>query len=249
MAFWMRGKHKQIKENLSAYLDGRLDPKQAAEVEAHLASCAECAWEKQTLEQTRRLVQMAPRVAVPRSFVVSPAQVEKPTRAGAFAVAPLMALRTATAVVGVLLAFVIAGDLWLRPLAPAPAPALAPMVSAPSAPAGDKQAFGATPEPTLTEEPVMKLAAQPQTETPAPAAAPEATPAVPSPEGDGRGAFQPEATPELAARDLSATERGEVGAPFWAEVWVWRAAEGALAAMFVALLVITVTGWRRVARM
>jgi len=123
------------------------------------------------------------------------------------------------------------------------------MVSAPPAPTGDMYAFATTPEPTATEEVVMKLAAQPQTETPAPAAAPEATPAVPSPEGDGRGAFQPEATPELAARDLSATERGEVGAPFWAEVWVWRAAEGALAAMFVALLVITVTGWRRVARM
>ncbi|MDH7489772.1 MAG: zf-HC2 domain-containing protein [Anaerolineae bacterium] len=248
MAFWNRDKHKRIKDNLSAYLDGRLNPKQAAEVEAHLESCAECAWEKQTLEQTRRLVQMAPRVAVPRSFILSPAQVEKPARRSPLVPAPLMALRTATAAVGILLAFVIAGDLWLRPLAPAPV--AAPMVGAPLAPSGDMYAFGVTPEPSPTEESVMKLAAAPQPETPTPEAQAEGTAAAVLP-ADVTRAGEPEATPppEAAAQGVPVRERGEVRTPVWAEVWVWRAAEGALGAMFVALLVITVTGWRRVARM
>lgn len=244
MAFWNRDKHRRIKDNLSAYLDGRLNPTQAAEIEAHLASCAECAWEKQTLEQTRHLLQMTPRAAVPRSFVLSAAQVEAPARKGAFAPAPLMALRTATAAVGILLAVVLAGDLWLRPLAPASAP----MVSAPPSPAGEMYSFGATPEPTLTEEPAMKLAAQPQPETPAPEPLVDGTAAAALPAEGGRGGGAPEATPEMAAQDMSVHERGEARAPFWGEVWVWRAAEGALGAMFVALLIITVTGWRRVSR-
>lgn len=243
MAFWNRDKHKRIKVNLSAYLDGRLNPKQAAEVEAHLASCAECAWEKQTLEQTRRLVQMAPRVAAPRSFVLSAAQVEKPARRGAFVPAPLMALRTATAAVGILLAFVLAGDLWLRPLAPAP------MVSAPPAPVGDMRTFGVTSEPTPTEEPVMKVAAEPLAETPTPQPLVGGTAAAALPTEEGRSSGAPEATPEVAAQSQSVHERGEARMPFWAEVWVWRAAEGALGAMFVALVIITVTGWRRAARM
>lgn len=241
MAFWNSNKHKKIKDNLSAYLDGQLNPTQAAEVEAHLASCAECAWEKQTLEQTRRLVRMTPRAAVPRAFVLSAAQVEKPVRGSAFAAPPLMALRAATAAVGVLLAFVLAGDLWLRPLAPAP------MVSAPPAPAGQVYTFSGTPEPTLTEEPVMKLAAQPQTETPAQQPLDGTAAALPAEGGRGGGAL--EATPEVAGQDMSVHDRGEMRTPLWAEEWVWRAAEGALGAMFVALLVITVTGWRRVARM
>ncbi|MGB9593538.1 MAG: zf-HC2 domain-containing protein [Anaerolineae bacterium] len=246
MAFWNKDKHKRIKDNLSAYLDGRLNPKQAAEVEAHLASCAECAWEKQTLEQTRRLVQMAPRVAVPHSFILSPAQVEKPARRSTLVPLPLMALRTATAAVGILLAVVVAGDLWLRPLAPA----AVPVVSAPPAPSGDMQAFGATPEPSPTEEPAMKLAAVPQAETPIPQPPADGTAAAAVPVEGGRGGGgEPEATPEVAAQDMSVHERGEAQAPFWAEVWVWRAAEGALGAMFVALLIITATGWRRVARM
>lgn len=246
MAFWNRDKHKRIKDNLSAYLDGRLDPKQAAEVEAHLASCAQCAWEKQTLEQTRRLVQMAPRVAVPRSFVLSPAHVETPVRKGTFAPAPLMALRTATAAVGILLAFVLAGDLWLRPLAPAPV--RAPVASAP-APSGGMYAFSATPEPSPSEEPVAKLAAPLPSETATPQPMVEGTVAAALPVENGRGGGEPEATPEVAAQDLSVNERGEVRTPFWGQAWVWRAAEGALGAMFVALLVITVTGWRRAARM
>lgn len=243
MAFWNRDKHRRIKDNLSAYLDGRLNPSQVAEVEAHLASCADCAWEKRTLEQTRRLAQMTPRAAVPRSFVLSAAQVEKPMRSVAFAATPLMALRAATAAVGVLLAFVLAGDLWLRPLAPVP------MVSAPPAPASEAYTFSRTPEPTLTEEPAMKLAAQPQAETPLPQPLVDGTAAAALPPEGGRGSGAPEATPEVAGQDMSVHDRGEVRTPLWAQEWVWRAAEGALGAMFVALLVITVTGWRRVARM
>lgn len=243
MAFWNSNKHKKIKDNLSAYLDGHLNPKQAAEVEAHLASCAECAWEKQTLEQTRRLVRMTPRAAVPRAFVLSAAQVEKPVRGGAFAATPLMALRAATAAVGVLLAFVLAGDLWLRPLAPAP------MVSAPPAPAGQVYTFSGTPEPTLTEEPAMKRAVEPPAETPTPQPLVDGMAAATLPAEGGRGGSAPETTPELAVQDMSVHDGGEVRTPLWAEEWVWRAAEGALGAMFVALLVITVTGWRRASRM
>ena len=97
------------------------------------------------------------------------------------------------------------------------------MVSAPPAPASEAYTFSRTPEPTLTEEPAMKLAAQPPAETPLPQPLVDGTAAAALPAEGGRGSGAPEATPEVAGQDMSVHDRGEVRTPLWAQEWVWRA--------------------------
>jgi len=236
--------HQSIQENLCAYIDGELNAKDAAAVEAHLASCPACAWDKQTLEQTARLMSRVPKVAVPHSFVVREAQVSAPAKTGFFTSARMIYLRGATATAGVLLAAVVAGDVWLRPVAVTPV-ALAP------APQAEMTTFGATAEALPTEGVALKAAPPPS------APQPEATPSldasatpVPSTTELARGVGGgPEATPEVAASEFAVTERDATHASFWADLRIWRVAEGALGAMFVALVAITAAGWRRIARL
>jgi anti-sigma factor RsiW len=59
----------RIREELSAYLDGRLDRSVKAAVEAHLAGCAACAREVASLGATRRLVASAGRLKAPEAWV------------------------------------------------------------------------------------------------------------------------------------------------------------------------------------
>jgi anti-sigma factor RsiW len=64
----------QDDELLSAYLDGRLTPAEAAQLEARLAADPTL---RQRLQELRRVVQLlaqAPRLAVPRAFVLTEAQ-------------------------------------------------------------------------------------------------------------------------------------------------------------------------------
>jgi anti-sigma factor RsiW len=253
MALLTKDIHKTTKEDLSAYLDGELSAKDAAAVKQHLAACGACAWEKQTLEQTRRLLAQVPRVAVPRSFALREAQVRAPQKAGFFAPARTLYLRGVTAVVGVLLSAILLGDAWLRP---ALMPAAAPV---PASVTFDAQAVQATevtsmtlkaapaetpmPEATAVRAPAPSEGTPLPEPTTAPAVAGAASPAVE--EGRGGG---PEATPEVAVNGYGAREQGETHAPLWADLRLWRAAEGVLGALFVTLLGVTLAGWRKTAR-
>ena len=235
--------HELIQENLCAYIDGELNASEAAAVEAHLASCPACAWEKQTLEQTSRLLSQAPKVAVPRSFVVREAQVSAPAKTGFFNSARMVYLRGATAAAGVLLAAVVAGDVWLRPV-------VMPMAAAP-APQADMATFGATAEALPTDQAVLKAAPPPSAPQPdgTPAPSVSETPiAAPTDAVRGVGAG-PAATSEVAGSESAVVERDETRASIWANKWLWRVAEGALGALFVALVALTATGWRRIARL
>lgn len=237
MAFRIsRDIHTIVKENLSAYIDGEADPKSIRLVEQHLASCAECAYEKETLEQTRALVRQVPQVAAPRSFILRPAQVEaEPKRANPLV---MLYLRGATVIAGVLLFAVVAGDVWVRP------------AITPAAESTQKVAtFGMEAAPTPTEDGSPRAAA-----VPAPAQAePEGTPpqgmseatseAQATPRGLGGGAVVEE-TPTLADSSAEVVERGESARPFWADTRLWRAAEGVLGAMFLALVAVVVIGAR-----
>jgi len=55
----------EIQENLSAYLDGELDPAGAAELESHLEGCESCRSELESLRSTVELVRSVPRVQAP----------------------------------------------------------------------------------------------------------------------------------------------------------------------------------------
>lgn len=55
----------QIQENLSAYLDGELDPGEEAELKSHLEGCETCRSELESLRSTVKLVRSVPRVPAP----------------------------------------------------------------------------------------------------------------------------------------------------------------------------------------
>lgn len=66
--------HLQV-ELLSAYLDGQTSPAERANIDAHLRECGACQAELESLRRTVTLLQAMPRVAVPRAFTLSEAQV------------------------------------------------------------------------------------------------------------------------------------------------------------------------------
>jgi anti-sigma factor RsiW len=103
-----RTDHGYVEERLSAYLDGELSPREQQTVDRHLATCPACRWQLDTLRQTVQWTQELPTIPVPRVFTVpAPAQaVPAPRRGWGFV--PL--LQGATALVALLLFFVIAGD-------------------------------------------------------------------------------------------------------------------------------------------
>lgn len=111
-----KGKHLDD-EVLSSYIDGTLSARERAAVERHLATCPHCMRNMKTLQQTVQLLQQLPQLAVPRVFTLQQAGVAPQPARRNFAFA---FLRAATAVVAVLLAVVIAGDLLIRQAIPSP---------------------------------------------------------------------------------------------------------------------------------
>ena len=94
---WLRRKEHD-EEQLSAYLDGELNPREAAAVERHLSTCDACAALLEELRSTQRLLSALPAQTPRRSFVLgaeharAPVQdVARPRRLG-LALAPAAAL-------------------------------------------------------------------------------------------------------------------------------------------------------------
>lgn len=135
-------------EHLSAYLDHQAPPAERARIHAHLQQCPDCRAELESLRQTVQLLQALPRVAVPRAFTLSQAQIGVRQPAGAAPVwlgGLVRGLGAATAVALVaLVAFTVLRpeDQPWRPnqsiarVSPTAAPAVAPQPLAMEAPAG-----------------------------------------------------------------------------------------------------------------
>lgn len=146
-----KAEHRRIREMLSVYIDGELPSRDRARVEDHLAECADCAWELETLRQTVDLVGQLPKVPVPRVFTIH--EIPRPGRVSLLRTKwAYTYLKGATALAAVLLILVLAGDALFQfqrltsnfapAMAPAKelaAPAVAPTVvamqEAPPAPA------------------------------------------------------------------------------------------------------------------
>ncbi|MFB0533559.1 MAG: zf-HC2 domain-containing protein [Anaerolineae bacterium] len=202
--------HQRIREMLSVYIDGELPSGDRVRVEEHLAECADCTWELETLRQTVDLVGQLPKVPVPRAFTIY--ETPRPRRAGLFQARWVYTyLKGATALAAALLILVLAGDALFQfqrvttgfapTMAPAKeiaAPAAAPTVVArqevPPAPAeapispeealdeADGAAYAeVTPSPSPVEE-TKALALMP-------------TPTAPADRGGGGPAATPLATP------------------------------------------------------
>jgi hypothetical protein len=122
-----KAEHRRIKEMLSVYIDGELPPGDRARVEEHLAECAECAWELETLRQTVELVGQLPKVPVPHAFTIYEAP--RPRWVSLFqAKWAYTYLKGATALAAALLILVLVGDVLFlsQRAAPGFAPAMAP---------------------------------------------------------------------------------------------------------------------------
>jgi len=113
--------HQDVKDRLSAYLDGELSPREMSTVKQHLATCQDCQCCLDTLQQTVQWTRGLPPVPVPRAFVIpamaQPARALQPRRS------LLPVLQGATALVALLLVFAVAGDALLTGFMPAGAPA------------------------------------------------------------------------------------------------------------------------------
>ena len=150
-----KAEHRRIMEMLSVYLDGELPSRDRARVEEHLAECADCTWEMETLRQTVDLVGQLPKVPVPRAFTIH--EIPRPGRIGLFQARwAYTYLKGATALAAALLVLVLAGDVLFQfqrattGFAPAMAPAkeLAAPAVAPTVVAMQEV------PPSLTEAPI-----------------------------------------------------------------------------------------------
>ncbi|MFQ5925613.1 MAG: anti-sigma factor family protein [Dehalococcoidia bacterium] len=94
---------QRSKEMLSLYIDGKLGPSERERIESHIEGCQACRRELESLEATVNLLHRVAMVSSPRSFAL--AEVAPKRRPVAFG-----ALRAATAVAVLLLAFLFLGD-------------------------------------------------------------------------------------------------------------------------------------------
>lgn len=102
--------HQQVADNLAAYLDGRLDARQRARIERHLAECSACRAELAELRQTVSLLKQLPLLPVPRNFTL-PASAQAQRRSFVRWNAAFGALRGATVAVALALFLFASGDL------------------------------------------------------------------------------------------------------------------------------------------
>ena len=71
MMFWFN-RHRRLRDQLSAYIDGELDASATERLEHHLAECGRCRQEMEQLRATVAALQELPAVEPPRSFTLSP---------------------------------------------------------------------------------------------------------------------------------------------------------------------------------
>jgi anti-sigma factor RsiW len=113
--------HRFATKNLSAYMDDELTDAQQQRVEHHLSVCSSCREELAQLRQTAMILRQAPRHTAPRSFAL-PRSVQVEQRQHRRWNAAFGAMRTASAVVSLLLVLFLSGDVLIsQGVIPAPA--------------------------------------------------------------------------------------------------------------------------------
>ena len=200
---------------LSAYIDGALDPTAKAAVETHLHDCAVCRTRLEELRGTARLIAALPAPVPSRSLVprVSVPLWLAPIRT-------LAAVASGAALFLFVASAVLSGLRFSTGAAPAAAPA--PNAGAPAASVGvadrgtgltasASPAAGFAVNPSASPVPVAQRSTQTDaTKTVTGTAAPPAA-------REDAATSVPAATPEPAARTLSVPERPQLGP----STWVW----------------------------
>ena len=111
--------NEHVLDQLSAYIDYELSDAERERVREHLRRCPVCENELATLKATKQLLTELPLHPVPRTFMLTPDMVGRGVtgpveRRRAFGWTLAGRLRTATALVAVLLVLVLSGDILSR---------------------------------------------------------------------------------------------------------------------------------------
>ncbi|MBI4333877.1 MAG: zf-HC2 domain-containing protein [Chloroflexi bacterium] len=184
---------QEVREQLSAYMDGQLTPSEKGSIDRHLASCQPCQEELASLRATKNVLSLMPSVATPRSFAI--VSYRPARRAPAFSL-----LRLATAAAAFLLVLVGLGDFWgVYPRVPLPAPASPPVAAATPAPEATPAPVVATPEPRSSPAPSTFKPREPSFGIPTP------TVATPAPEPPVSAATPAAEVPEKASPPVAGT--------------------------------------------
>jgi hypothetical protein len=222
MSFFGKNRHKSEHQRvdglLSAYLDDELSARERQTVEAHLATCADCRWNLETLRQTVQWTRELPSEPLPRVFTISapaPARARPARRRNwGFGL-----LQGATALVALLFVVAILGDFALIGFGSDQTAAVSQVQQEQAVEALDTQPVEAVRTTVLEmEAPAAPEAAEPEVlpleAAPAPESSPmrqmvaasEASPSAtsvasptPSPEVRGLGAPGFESTPKEEA--------------------------------------------------
>jgi hypothetical protein len=220
-----KAEHRRITDMLSVYIDGELPSRDQARVEKHLAECADCTWELETLRQTVDLMGQLLKVPVPRAFTIHEAQL--PKRVGLFQARwAYTYLKGATALAAALLILVLAGDALLQFqrattfFAPAMAPAeeFAAPAAAPTVVARQE-----VPPPAPTEAPsppkevleeaegdaYTEITPSPPSDEETKALAPMPTLTAPADRGGGGPPSREDATPSPLATPAPLVDKAE----------------------------------------
>lgn len=245
---WRSEKCQYFRQDLSAYIDNRLDGAAQARLEEHLSRCLACRTELESLRQTVGLLRQLPAASSPRSFAIP-----GPEPARRFV--PVMALRVAASVAAMLLALVFAIDMSnLFEGRPATRTPVAVTTPTPAVEAGPSMAVAPVTQPAPTPSP---LPATPETtpeptslkgpagpagpaEAVKPTAVPETTPTPTVRRGMAMGVATPIPTPLTAPtsmpQPMAAVERtpAEQPAPVVPEPTVSAGAEPGTEAAFAA---------------
>ncbi len=231
MMFWFN-RHRRLRDQLSAYIDGELDASATERLEHHLAECGGCRQEMEQLRATVAALQELPAVEPPRSFTLRPERVA--ARPPMPVASPLaLGARIAAAGVAAALAVVLVVDLGHFGGDGVTDEATAPQMMRSEADEGELEAAGG--------------AAAPEEAQGAPAAEPEAGDGVEtfmSDSGDAAetpvpGGLTP--LPEAGIVDAPAAQGGGIDALTAAEIGL----ASALAVLLVGSLALAFAGRRR----
>jgi anti-sigma factor RsiW len=207
---WLRKKNRQTEhdyteDRLSAYLDGQLTSQERAIVDRHLATCEDCCSNLRTLGQTIEWTRGMTSVCIPCAFTIPATAESYRTVRAPRATLGLPLLRGATALVALLLVFVVAGDFLLGGLALRPASQpIALMTQAPAMKAVEEAA------PTAVAEEAMLMVAETEASAAAMALPPSAISSaeVSTSQPDGTNADM--LAPTLMAADAETAQAREL---------------------------------------
>lgn len=212
---WLRNirqsAEEKQQERLNAYLDNALSPQERERLEQEMSQDASLRRAVEQLRQIKLAVRQMPRVAVPRNFTLSPAQVSQPIRPARLVWQPALSLATVVAAV-FLVSVLLLERVTLSSSQEVPVSMSAEIVAYDTAAGADDAAANQTESNvrTLTESPapqvmVQEAAATLEVEAEVGVMSGDATAPPGSDTGDEPAAAEAPGEGELAAFEVSPT--------------------------------------------